>query len=143
MKSRVLVFCLGLIVSSIIAFTDPNVVHGLPGRAYITNGNSNTVSVIDTSSDTVIATIPVGTNPFGVAVNELKKRVYVSDDYDNTISVIDTDSYTVVATIPIDNIPTGLATNSEGTRVYAAYNRINGTSLAVIDTSNNTDFSGL
>jgi YVTN family beta-propeller protein len=92
-KSKYLVFCLGLIISFIFAVTDSKVVYALSGKAYITNFDSNTVSVIDTSSDTVIATIPVGTGPFGVAVNELKKRVYVSNNYGNTISVIDTDSY--------------------------------------------------
>lgn len=92
MKSRFLVFCLSLIVSFIFAVIDSNVVYALSGKAYVTNFNSNTVSVIDTSSDTVIATIPVGTAPFGVAVNEIKKRVYVGNSYDHTISVIDTDS---------------------------------------------------
>jgi YVTN family beta-propeller protein len=37
-------------------------------NAYITNLNSNTVSVIDTATDTVIAHDPVGLTPFGVAV---------------------------------------------------------------------------
>src|SRR5216117_3487446 len=37
-------------------------------RAYVTNGFSNTVSVIDTATNTVVATIPVGAFPFGVAI---------------------------------------------------------------------------
>ncbi|WP_204073516.1 hypothetical protein [Planotetraspora phitsanulokensis] len=35
--------------------------------AYVTNFNSNTVSVINTAADTVIATIPVGGAPIRVA----------------------------------------------------------------------------
>src|SRR5262245_35604777 len=35
--------------------------------AYVTNNGSNTVSVIDTSSNTVTATIPVASAPLGVA----------------------------------------------------------------------------
>jgi YVTN family beta-propeller protein len=37
--------------------------------AYITDSDSNAVSVIDTASNTVVATIPVGGFPRGVAAN--------------------------------------------------------------------------
>ena len=36
--------------------------------AYVTN-YANTVSVIDTASNTVVATIPVGRSPYGLAIN--------------------------------------------------------------------------
>ena len=36
--------------------------------AYVTSGGSNTVSVIDTRSNTVITTIGVGNNPGGIAI---------------------------------------------------------------------------
>ncbi|WP_423826901.1 hypothetical protein [Serratia marcescens] len=36
---------------------------------YVTNLNSNNVSVIDGLTNGVIATIPVGNGPFGVGVN--------------------------------------------------------------------------
>ena len=36
--------------------------------AYVTNEGSNSVSVINTATNTVTATIPVGTEPYGVAV---------------------------------------------------------------------------
>ncbi len=36
--------------------------------AYVTNFNSNDVSVIATASNTVVATVPVGTLPTGVAI---------------------------------------------------------------------------
>ncbi len=66
--------------------------------AYIANLDSNDVSVIDTSNDTVLATVPVGNSPFGVAVKPDGTRVYVTNDSDNTVSVIDTFNNTVVAT---------------------------------------------
>ena len=37
-------------------------------KAYVTNNSDNTVSVIDTGTNTVIATVPVGLNPSGIAV---------------------------------------------------------------------------
>ncbi|WP_328398345.1 hypothetical protein OHS70_16905 [Streptomyces sp. NBC_00390] len=40
-----------------------------PGTfAYVTNQSASSVSVIDTGTNTVTATVPVGTQPFGVAV---------------------------------------------------------------------------
>ena len=36
--------------------------------AYVTNQSSNNVSVIDTATNTVVGTIPVGSTPNGVAV---------------------------------------------------------------------------
>src|SRR5262245_54268443 len=77
--------------------------------AYIANLDSNDVSVIDTSNDTVLATVPVGSAPFGVAVKPDGTRVYVTTDSDNTVSVIDTSNNTVVATVGVGLQPTGVA----------------------------------
>jgi YVTN family beta-propeller protein len=69
--------------------------------AYITNFNSNTVSVIDTSDDTLVATVNVGSSPLGVAVKADGTRVYVANNGDNTVSVIDVSNNTVVATLEL------------------------------------------
>src|SRR6266849_5613706 len=66
-------------------------------NAYITNQSSSTVSVIDTATDTVIATIPVGLTPFGVAVSPEGSKVYVANLASNTVSVIDTATNTIIA----------------------------------------------
>jgi YVTN family beta-propeller protein len=47
--------------------------------AYITNGGDNTVSVIDTSTSTLVATVHGFTGPSGVAVNSAGTRVYISN----------------------------------------------------------------
>src|SRR5207245_1035403 len=57
-----------------------------------------TVSVIDTATNTVVATIPVGLDPFGVAITPDGTRAYVTINGDNTVSVFDTTSNTVAAT---------------------------------------------
>jgi len=56
--------------------------------AYISNIDDNTVSVIDTATDTVTVTISVGTNPKGVAVSPDESQVYVTNEGENTVSVI-------------------------------------------------------
>ena len=50
-------------------------------RAYVTNNGSNTVSVIDTATNTVVATIPVGFRPFGVAITPDGTRAYVTNEW--------------------------------------------------------------
>jgi YVTN family beta-propeller protein len=69
----------------------------------VTNFLDATVSVIDTATNTVIATIPIGGIPiggnraYGVAITPDGTRAYVVTN-DNTASVIDTATNTVVAT---------------------------------------------
>jgi YVTN family beta-propeller protein len=67
-------------------------------KAYVPNALSNNVSVIDTVTNTVVATIPVGNDPRGVTVTSDSALVYVQ--VSGSISVIHTFTDTVEATIP-------------------------------------------
>src|SRR5215467_14560911 len=80
-----------------------------PQNAYITNIGDNTVSVIDTATNTVIGSpIPVGLAPLGVAVTPDGSKVYVANSGAATVSVIDTATNTVSATITVGSRPTGV-----------------------------------
>ncbi len=57
--------------------------------AYITNSGTNDVSVIDTATNVVTVTVPVGIGPFGVAVNPAGTRVYVGNSSGNDLSIMD------------------------------------------------------
>ena len=48
-------------------------------KVYVTNSNSNTVSVIDTATNTVTDTVNVGTTPYGVVVSPMGTKVYVTN----------------------------------------------------------------
>ena len=74
-------------------------------NAYISNQNSNNVSVINTATNTVTATVTVGTNPLGVAVSPDGTRAYVTNFGANTVSVINTATNTVTATITVGTGP--------------------------------------
>jgi len=63
------------------------------------------VSVIDTATNVVTATIAVGTNPEGIAVTPDNSKVYVANAVSNNVSVIDAATNTVLATITIGPNP--------------------------------------
>src|SRR5215467_5899030 len=72
--------------------------------AYVANNQSNSVSVIDTATNTVTATIPVGDGPSGAVFSPDGTRVYVMNTRDDIISVIDTATNTVAASIALGGI---------------------------------------
>jgi YVTN family beta-propeller protein len=78
-------------------------------HAYVTNAAANTVSVIDTATNTVVGSpISVGDNPFVVTVAPDGKHAYVTNLTSNNVSVIDTATNTVAATVPVGSNPVGV-----------------------------------
>src|SRR6267378_1992179 len=131
-----MVLVLGLLGMALLA-----VPAGAAPFAYITNLGSNNVSVIDTASNSVTATIPVCCGPSGVAVNPAGTRVYVVTALvsiaGSSVLVIDTASNSVMATIPVGSAPAnGVAVNPAGTRVYVA--NFSDNNVSVIDTASNS-----
>ena len=94
---------------------------------YVTNTLGQTVSVIATASNTVVATIPVGSGvifggqPQGGAISPHGKFAYVTLTRDNAVSVITTASNTVaVDRIPVGSFPFGVAITPDGKFAYVA-----------------------
>lgn len=98
--------CIGLVLSAVVF-----VAQAKTNYAYVANNSSNTVSVINTANDAVVTTIPVGTNPWGVAVNPSGTFAYVTNNSSNTVSVIST------STNGCGNHPSGY--RADGRRVRA------------------------
>ena len=73
------------------------------------NQDSDTVSVINTATNTVVTTVPVGDVPLGVRVSPDGTLAYVTNLVDGTVSVISTATNTVTATIPVGNGPAQIA----------------------------------
>src|SRR5262245_66659769 len=55
--------------------------------AYVTNNLSNNVSVIDTSTNAVVATVPVGSRPNEVAITPDGTHVYVASSDPHRIAL--------------------------------------------------------
>ncbi|MEM7247545.1 MAG: YncE family protein [Acidobacteriota bacterium] len=102
-------------------------------RAWVTDQLAE-VSVIDTSTRAVLATLELPTVGRGVAASLTDDRVYVSLPSADSVAVIDTSSVGVVASISVGDDPDGLAVTPDGTRVYVA-NRGNPDTVSVIDTA--------
>ena len=90
----------------------------LDPNAYVTNTAAHVVTVINTLTDVVTATIAVGPSPTRAAVTRDGARVYVANTGGNSISVIDAVANAVVATIPTINRPTAVAVTPNGAEVY-------------------------
>jgi len=104
-------------------------------RAYASNISNNTVSVIDTVTNTLIATIPVGVAPFELTITPDGTRAYVTNRV-GSVSVIDTATNTVIATVLVGSAPHGVAVTPDGLRVYVANNSSD--TVSVIETATNT-----
>ena len=88
--------------------------------AYVTNGKSNTVSVIDLRYFRLAKTLHVGTEPTGIAANGKKNEIYVVNTGSNNVTVIDAETNTVRTTIGVHGRPYFIDVSSDGKRGYVA-----------------------
>jgi DNA-binding beta-propeller fold protein YncE len=72
---------------------------------YISDGAGNAIVVFNRSDLSIIATVPAGTNPDGIAFEPSTKTVWAFNGRSKNISVLDTASNTIVATIALPGKP--------------------------------------
>jgi YVTN family beta-propeller protein len=89
---------------------------------YIANTGSDTVSVLNTGTNTVARTIslPRRSSPVDVALSPSGRFLYTADGGANRVSVLDTRSRRVVASVRVGTQPLSLAVAPDGKTVYAA-----------------------
>jgi YVTN family beta-propeller protein len=90
-----------------------------------TPSGNGSVSVIDTTSNTIVATIPVHKLPSAIDVDSAGHRAYVANSGSNTVSVIDLDRRREVAVAGTGERP-GLARISPDMRSLVVTNRDSG-----------------
>ncbi len=88
------------------------------GKVYVSNYNDDTVTVIDSSTNTIINTIKDVTKPHGIAVNPNTNRVYVASYTRNQVIVIDGDQDTVLTEIGVGNLPNSVSVNPNTNTIY-------------------------
>jgi YVTN family beta-propeller protein len=109
----------------------PDVPAGYREYAYVTNGSSNTVSVLDLVNLRSDRTLRVGDNPTGITANPTRNEIYAVNTRSGTVTVIDAATNTVAATIGVHRQPYFISVDSAGGRAYVANSGSN--SVSVID----------
>jgi YVTN family beta-propeller protein len=103
--------------------------------AYITNGDSGTVTVLDVVNVRVDREISAGQSPAAVTASPTRSEVYVVNSGieggQGSISVIDAEKNSVASTIPLHRKPVSIDLNVEGTLAYVANAGSN--SISVVD----------
>jgi YVTN family beta-propeller protein len=97
--------------------------------AYISNGGSNTVTVLDLVNMRQDRVIAVGAGPSGLAVNPRRNEVYVVNTGSGTVSVINAETNTVAATIRVQRKPYFIDVDTRGERAYVANSGSNNVSV--------------
>ncbi len=108
-------------------------VNPVTNKMYVTNPNSNNVTVIDGATNTT-ATVATGTTPVAASVNTVTNKIYISNAGSSNVTVIDgaTNTTTTVAT---GANPDSLAVNPITNKIYVS-NQVSGT-VTVIDGATN------
>jgi YVTN family beta-propeller protein len=122
----------GALLGALLAFAfSPSAV---ARSVYVTNYEAHTVSVIDSSSNQVVATIPTGddTGPYTVAITPDGRTAWVVNYDSGTLISIDTATNQIVgAPIAIPEHSYGIAITPDGSRAYIA--NVQDDSVTVVD----------
>ena len=97
--------------------------------AYISNGGSNTVTVLDVVNMRQDRVIAVGSNPSGLAVNPHRNEVYVVNSGSGTVTVFHAETNTVAATIRVQRQPRFIDVDAQGDRAYVVNSKSNNVSV--------------
>jgi YVTN family beta-propeller protein len=106
------------------------------GTAWATSRGPDTVTAFDGATGKVLATIPVGKAPMGLAIPRGTNKLYVGNEGSNSVSVISVPRREVIATINVGSRPHHMHASTDGSRVYVAEFGTN--KIGVIDTMTDT-----
>lgn len=100
-------------------------------RAFVTNAEDDTLSVVDLASRRVTATIAAGDYPHGQRMSPDGREIMVANVQGGTVSVIDTETLKEVASIPVGKTPVQVGFTPDGKLLYASLRDAN--EVAVVD----------
>ncbi len=103
---------------------------------YVVQSGVNRVDVIDTRQDVPVKTIPVGTTPVLIKIDQETNKGYVTNWESNDISVIDLNSNNVTASLKIGSVPNQMAIDPINEKLYVTNHA--SPNVSVIDLKNQT-----
>ena len=118
-------------------------------KAYVTNSNSTTVSIIDLATNTVTGIISGFSGPTGFAITPDGTTAYVNNygygggsGSGTTVNVVDLNTNMIVGeSLTVGQAPAALAITPDGAYVYVVSyvdGTIDGGTISIIDTSDNS-----
>jgi len=99
--------------------------------AYVANLNSNTLSVIDTDLDAVVATVNAGPTPRDVEATPDGRFILVVNQSTNSVTVLDASNFAFVGSIAVGSFPCAIAVAPDGSAAYVT-NRLSD-NISIID----------
>jgi YVTN family beta-propeller protein len=97
-------------------------------RLYMSTGRGGTVAVIDVASPRdvkLVAEVPVGTRPWGIALSPDGRRLFTANGPSNDLSIVDTTALRTVQRIAVGRSPWGVVVGPappvKSTQTSAAY----------------------
>jgi YVTN family beta-propeller protein len=110
--------------------SSPNSLVATSQHVFVSNGNNDTISVLDLRTDEVLTEIRLrpfeavrqfrGVIPFGLAVSPDETRLYVAEAGINAVGVVDLPTLTVIGHIPVGWFPAKLAVSPDGQKLIVA-----------------------
>jgi len=94
-------------------------IDGARGRAYIANLNSNSISILDTTTGALVRTAKVGGAPSAIGIVGRTGHVFVSDDA-SEVSVLDARADGILHTARVGRNPLDLAVDNRTGTVFVA-----------------------
>ena len=87
-------------------------------RLYVSNGSSNTVSVVDLTTNKEITKVTVGLQPSGLAVSPDGTRLYALNKSGDKLTVINTANNQVLGSTKVGNSPRYVVLSPNGQQIY-------------------------
>ncbi|HTQ99896.1 MAG TPA: PQQ-binding-like beta-propeller repeat protein [Candidatus Acidoferrum sp.] len=84
------------------------------GKAYISEGGANKVTVVDTKTFAKVAEIAVGMNPDGILYEAVSKRIFTFNGRSNDATAIDVATGKVVGTVALGGKPEAASADEKG-----------------------------
>ncbi len=94
-------------------------VHGIAltpefGKAFISDGRANTITIVDLKTLKPTGTVEAGTNPDAIMYDPVSKRVFAFNGRSNNATVVDAATGKVAGTIPLSGKPEFAVSDGKG-----------------------------
>ena len=110
--------------------SSPNSIVASDKYVYVSNGNNDSITLINAQTNTVIKDINLywqdrlkhlrGVIPFGLALSPDGEKLFVAESGINAVAVINTKTHNIIGHIPTAWFPSKLAVSDDGKKLYIA-----------------------